>query len=316
MQEPFIDFSTSRNRALDLAEEKFPTAAFMLMPDAEWYTQNVPGLIDFCKKHLNEDFAKTYSIRIYNPGIDFVTTRLIRCRTNSRFFGSVHEVLMPSGINVPRNVAFEYKPSKQGALQSEQRWKRDVTFMLKDLEKNPNDPRTNFYLAQTYECLGDTSNAYKYYLKRSTLAGWDEENYETFYRLGRLIKGLAKSDPVNFNWGMALNNYLIAFRMRPWRAEPLLEIAEHYMHDNPAFAFVFSKFAYTLPYPTKELLFVDKFAYDYKKYDVNSRCAWTVGDYKLGEAATEKALELNPSDTFLLSLLNFYKGKNQIADGK
>src|SRR5436190_22697761 len=36
-QEKFIDFATSRNRALELAHQKFPHAAFMIMFDAEWY---------------------------------------------------------------------------------------------------------------------------------------------------------------------------------------------------------------------------------------------------------------------------------------
>src|SRR5579863_731223 len=36
-EEPFIDFATSRNHALERAEKKFPNAGFMLMLDAEWY---------------------------------------------------------------------------------------------------------------------------------------------------------------------------------------------------------------------------------------------------------------------------------------
>jgi len=37
IQEPFVDFATSRNRGLDLVELHYPNAGFMLMPDAEWY---------------------------------------------------------------------------------------------------------------------------------------------------------------------------------------------------------------------------------------------------------------------------------------
>ena len=49
MEEPFVDFATSRNRALDLAEQIFVNNSFLLMLDAEWYTHNVSELIDFCK---------------------------------------------------------------------------------------------------------------------------------------------------------------------------------------------------------------------------------------------------------------------------
>jgi hypothetical protein len=38
LEEPFIDFATSRNHSLDAAEELFPNIEFFLMLDAEWYT--------------------------------------------------------------------------------------------------------------------------------------------------------------------------------------------------------------------------------------------------------------------------------------
>src|SRR5438128_8908547 len=51
VEEPFVDFATSRNRALQLAEEIFVNNTFLVMLDAEWYTHNVEELVDFCKKH-------------------------------------------------------------------------------------------------------------------------------------------------------------------------------------------------------------------------------------------------------------------------
>src|SRR5262245_29513686 len=45
VEEPFIDFSTSRNHALEATEQLFPEATFMLMPDAEWYMHNTAELL-------------------------------------------------------------------------------------------------------------------------------------------------------------------------------------------------------------------------------------------------------------------------------
>ena len=78
MQEPFVDFSTSRNRALRYAEAKFPHAYFMIMPDAEWYLHDVPALLDFCEKHKDDTNFSAYLMRILSPGLDFYTPRLIR----------------------------------------------------------------------------------------------------------------------------------------------------------------------------------------------------------------------------------------------
>src|ERR1700733_13139824 len=53
IEEPFIDFAASRNRALDLAEQIFTHTTFFVMLDAEWYMHNVEGLITFCVENRN-----------------------------------------------------------------------------------------------------------------------------------------------------------------------------------------------------------------------------------------------------------------------
>ncbi|HSC24856.1 MAG TPA: hypothetical protein VLB80_01395, partial [Candidatus Babeliales bacterium] len=53
IEEPFVDFSTSRNRALELAEHIFVNNTFLLMLDAEWYIHNVDELLQFCLRNKN-----------------------------------------------------------------------------------------------------------------------------------------------------------------------------------------------------------------------------------------------------------------------
>src|SRR5262245_30205228 len=86
VQEPFIDFATSRNRALDLAQEKFPHAAFMVMIDAEWYLNDACALVDFCRVCLwRGDVYNSYLMHIVNEALDNYTCRLIRCHRVVRF---------------------------------------------------------------------------------------------------------------------------------------------------------------------------------------------------------------------------------------
>lgn len=289
-QEPFIDFATSRNRALELAQEQFSDAVFILMPDAEWYMHNVEGLLDFCEVH-RYDLCPSYLVRIVFPGNDFSTPRLIRGGLNIRFVGVVHEVLNHvTRIKVPRDIYFELGSSKGGMEKSAARWKRDFTLLLNEYEKNPADPRTVFYVAQTYECLGDLENAYKYYEERSKMAGWDEENYETFYRLGRVTALLAPYNS-NFSWLQALEYYHTAYALRPHRAEPLVRIAEHYWPQNIPICFTYIRRAIELPYPERENLFVEKYTYDYARYEIMSKSAWYLGEYALGEMGTRAALK-------------------------
>ena len=55
--------------------------------------------------------------------------------------------------------------------------------MLAKVERNPEDARSVFFLAQTYFRLGDFVNARKWYARRVEMGGCDEEVYCAMYRL-------------------------------------------------------------------------------------------------------------------------------------
>jgi glycosyltransferase involved in cell wall biosynthesis len=294
-EEPFIDFATSRNHALEVAEREFPDSGFFLFLDAEWYTHNVKGLLEFCAQELDKNIP-CYLMRIMNNDIDFSVPRLIRVKSHSRFTGSVHEIIATSSVaKIPNAIYFELGVSRYGFEKSQRRWKRDVALLQKEHDKNPNDPRTTFYLAQTYECLGDLENAFHYYKIRSGQEGWHEENYETFYRLGHIADRLSAVDS-RYTWNMAFDYYATAHNILPHRAEPLVKIASHYWQDgaapiNTALCYLFAKRACELGYPERDLLFIDPTTYKYKRYELLSKSAWHIGDFDNGELATRNALQ-------------------------
>ena len=148
IQEPFIDFATSRNRALDLAQEKFSHAAFMLMIDAEWYINDARALIDFCHACLRHgDIYPSYLIHIGNEAFDNYVCRLIRCNHGVRFAGVVHEtIIQQTHIKVPATIFFNYLPAAVGIEASHRRFIRDRELLYKEYQKNPYDTRTLFYL--------------------------------------------------------------------------------------------------------------------------------------------------------------------------
>lgn len=307
-QEPFVDFATSRNKALDLAKEKFPHSVFMIMPDAEWYLKNADELVNFCKQNIH-DFNNLYLIRLNNNTDDFYHGRLLRTKANLRFAGVVHEVIAsPLMGKLPVKVCFEYRPKSSGMEASALRWKRDSELLLRAFEKNPKDSRSAFYLAQTYECLHDIHNAYKYYELRSQLTGWDEEDYETFYRLGGVTNTLSNIDK-KFTKKMAYDYYMKAYNMRPHRAEPLIKIAEMYWPSNYSLCFRFARLALELPYPKDEVLFVNKEIYEFTRYEILSKVAWYMNEFELGEHATRKAIEARPNMIYLYNNLKLYMDK-------
>lgn len=303
-QEPFIDFATSRNRALELAHQQFPNAAFMVMPDAEWYIEHADKLLEFCKNNLHTKHP-SYGIKIRDANLEFYVERLIRCGTNSHFAGAVHECITNgSAINVSEPVCFDRRVSDEGYKKTANRFKRDLDLLLKDYTQNPNNPRTVFYLAQTYECLGDQEMAYKMYAHRITLPGWDEENYVALYRLAKLTQDI---HPDNTQWPLAESRYLQAWDMRPHRAEPLIEIARYYLHKKYHRCFLYALQACEIAYPENERLFVNKKLYDYDRWDILGQAAWYYGKYQHGENAVTLLLNKYPDHAHLQRNLSLYK---------
>lgn len=315
-QEPFIDFAASRNRALDLTEEKFPNAAFMVMLDAEWHLQNTAKLIEFCKVQAkNPNKHHSYMIQIKSSNMDFYVQRLFTCRTNLRYKGVVHESPeYGTRAKVPDEIFFQLNNTRFGLEKTVNRMRtRDLPMLLKSYKENPHDSRTVFYLAQTYECVGDWPNAYKFYKLRTQLKGWEEEDFMAQYKLAIATENLKDTDPIQ-SWPMALNCYLKSFKMRPTRAEPLVRIAQHYLdQDNFHLCYLFAQQAAKIPYPKDDVLFIEKEIYEYQRYDILGRCAWYVGKYNKGERATRKALQAYPNAQHLINNLNIYMAHKAAA---
>ena len=299
VQDPFINFAVSRNRALEYAEAMFPSATFILMPDAEWYAHNLSALLTFCEQY-KDDEDSAYYINMRYPTQEFLATRLIRCRTGMRFGGAVHETIMyVSDVSVP-DMYFEIGWSDGGREKSYKRWQRDIGLLYEEYLSNPESARTVFYLAQTYDCLGDYENAKEWYKKRISFSGWDEENYMARYRLAQVYERCGE-------WDNAFISYLSAFSLRPTRAEPLVCIAQHYWDVRDySLCYLFARRAAEIPYPENDILFIEKEFYVYTRYHILGCVAWYVGEYEVGESAVRKALKAHPHEQQLLVNLGWY----------
>ena len=311
VQEEFIDFSVSRNRALALAEQMFPESSFLIMPDAEWILQNVSKLLFFCEQEIDSD-TPLYLIKIHMENLAFYSARLFRATANIRFIGAVHEVPSVMAISkIPESVYFDFKSSHQGRENSKTRWTSDLALLLNEYQTDilaPN-PRTVFYLAQTYECLELLNEACFFYSLRATLKGWDEETYMAILRLGFIAENRSKLSPDLFSWETALQYYHHAFSLRPQRIEPLVRIADHYWPDNIPLCYLYANYACQTPYPSEDILFVDTFMYDYVCFEILSRCAWYLQKYTEGLDATKRALSIRPNTPHLLNNLCLYENK-------
>jgi len=101
------------------------------------------------------------------------------------------------------------------------KFEREIALLLQDWADMPEDPRTAFYLARSFDDTRRLVEARDWYRKRLSLGGWDEEVFYARWRLGVCLLGLGAPDE-------ACGVLWTAWADRPWRAEPLVSLAEHY----------------------------------------------------------------------------------------
>eukprot|EP00939_MAST-03C_sp_MAST-3C-sp1_P003695 g3695.t1 len=313
----FVDFSTTRNEALRLAGHR---CIFNLMLSGDETITNGKAMRDFLEKHRQWSWVQrsgkvqheAYNMRILFGSMVYDSTRVSRTDAHWFYVGATHEYM----TNQKRRVATVRVESDRGDVvpavlhdlsnndrsHKMKRWRLDLELLKKEWKLHPNKTRTAFYTAQSYECLGELDDAFKWYEIRHSLGGWKEEAYEALYRMGRVA--LRQKRP----WPEVQQLWLNAYEYLPQRAEPLYKIASHYYTHGRRYhlAYLFASRAAKIPYPSKLRLFISKNVYDYKMYDLLGIVAYYTGDHEDGKWAVLKALETKPNDKRLLRNLQYY----------
>ncbi len=267
--EDFVDFSTTRNRSLDLAQ---PTAEYSLLLSGDEYLSGGSVLREFLK---TAPPVGAYNVRLRYGNLAWDSPRVIRNAESWRYVGVVHEVLMGpdksgSPYRVPTTVITHRDADPH--RKNDRRY-TDLMLLHKQHEKTPNDPRTAFYLAQTLGELGFLGEGIAMYEKRIALGGWQEEIYESMYRCGVLSQRAGKP------WCESQQRYLDAWLHSPHRAEPLHAIAMHYYAaGNHPLSFLFAHAGSKIPYPEKSILFVQPSIYKYQLHDLVAISGFYLGE--------------------------------------
>ena len=312
----FVDFATTRNRALELAGHR---CVFNLMLSGDETIQDGAAMRDFLDRHRDwswvERGTKTneqheaYNMRIIFGSMVYDSTRIARTDAHWFYVGVTHEYMTNARRRVAKiRVESSTVPAIYHDLKNNERahkmkrWSLDLDLLLGEWELHPNKTRTAFYVAQTYECLGKLENAFEWYETRRALGGWKEEAYEAMYRKGRVALKLKRP------WPEVQQLWLDAHAYLPQRIEPLYKIASHYYTHgrNYQLAYLFASRAARIPYPTQLRLFISKYVYDYKVHDLLGIVAFYAGEYEEGRRSVLKALETKPGDKRLLRNLGYY----------
>tara|TARA_R110001592_G_scaffold18816_19_gene77923 strand:+ start:3365 stop:4303 length:939 start_codon:yes stop_codon:yes gene_type:complete len=171
----FENFEKTRNQAMNMA---LNMSDYLLLLDADMILNHK---ID--KEKLNKDY---YAIFQDNGQIRYHNTRIVRNDGSFYYKGVTHEVIL-SKIPVTGDFLQDETANildVEDGGSKENKLLRDKQLLLENLHDEQAQSRYYFYLANTLTALNETEEAIKYYEKRITKGGWEQELWCCCYKLG------------------------------------------------------------------------------------------------------------------------------------
>lgn len=261
---PFKDFEDARNFALSKLKD-YADYGLLIDCDEELILKD-----NFNKDQLKEALVKADLgvIPVTYGSHRFGRTSFATSKKDLKWVGKVHEVLIgnnfiPSSINLDSIEVLVRPDGNSWSEGTREKYLKHAEILKKHVEET-NEPRSVFYLAQSYKDAGENELAIKWYKKRvDQLNGFYEERYYAQFMVGLLYQTLNKPYIETFT------EYMKCSLLDDLRAEHLLNaviILYNNGHLEAAQSLceqVFKKHHNKSPYPNR-VLFLDYMTYDHK----------------------------------------------------
>lgn len=196
--------------------------------------------------------AVGYKIIQLNGNLEYYNLRIARMDFDWKCLGVTHEYWDGPAESLGKDVCYIDDRNDGGCKHD--KFERDIRLLEAGLEKDPQNVRYMFYLAQTFKCIGRFKEAIKMYKKRIAAGGWDEEIWNSHYSVGDCYKGL--NDIPKFECWM-----LKAHMFRPHRSEPIFKLTEHFRIQGAQYkAYEYCLMGLRIPFPN-DILFIETWPY-------------------------------------------------------
>lgn len=288
----WVDFSANRNAVLDHARVFYPDA-YALTLDADEILEDDLGARFMAMPKMGAG-RDGFTLDVEYAGTHYRRLSLIRLSRPWRWVGPVHEYLELEGATTAHLTAPTVRVFHEGARsQDPETYRKDAALLEQALVAEPDHPRWQFYLAQSYRDAGLTEAAFEAYAARAeNLGGWWEERWFSVFRLGQLAETLGL-DPIA--------HYLNAYDLNWYRAEPLVALAKYErLRERFHVAALYAEAACEIVDPESGL-FIDQFCYDVARWDELALAGWYSGEPNLD--AAQRAADASPNDPRLLENL-------------
>jgi glycosyltransferase involved in cell wall biosynthesis len=250
-------FGASRSEALKLCDGKMD---YIIMIDADDLMGFPPDCKLFLQQVLQQHQPNSAIIQIKRGNIQYERVQIFKARDNWRYVGVLHEY--PTNdrkdnktIKLPPEVYMIGRTMGNRSLQEGNKYLKDAETILKELEKEPDNDRYVFYLAQSYRDGGNIPEAIKWYKKRVEMGKWKEEQCVAAMNVAKLLQ--------DKDWAWK------AHELNPLRNESLVWYASYCRSKNLFTHEVLSMIMYatTIAKPTENVLFVESDIYDWRMWD-------------------------------------------------
>lgn len=247
---PFTNFRDTRNLCLDLAEKQslVPCKYLMMLDD----TYVVCGdLRKFLMEVRGDQIADSYSMYVTTDDTKYASNRILRTETRLRYKHKIHEVLNDeNNVNVimfEENANILDRRFPYMETRTMERKRQDLEWLLEEIRDHPTEPRHYYYLAQTYNLLGEHQKAFEAFQKRVEFknSGFIQERVDAAFESARIANFQLKK-----TWDECLKLYETAWRIDESRPESLYFIGIHYfLEEQYSKAYPYFKKAYELGFP-------------------------------------------------------------------
>lgn len=281
-EEPWQNFGYNRNVALtaavDAKKEGRHFCNWLLFIDAD----EELGTED--KKWFTKLQKKTsYNIQKHHGNMKYFIPHILNIEEDVwEWRGPAHNYIHHvSGPKMFQNITDPWiiyhageGAKSHGHARPEDKYLRDAALFEAELEKNPDDSRSRFYLAQSYRDGGELQKAYDNYSIRANMENtWAEERYVSMIECGKIMEKL------KFPADNVIATYIIAYDFRPTRPEAPYLLSE-YLRSQKKYhsAYVYAKAVVDMPV-SGDLLFVRHDIHDWKGRDSLAVASYWSGHY-------------------------------------
>lgn len=281
-ERPWIDFSTNRNEAMEIAKQR-SEADYLLFIDAD-------EKLLFSERFVMPEWtADAYlgTVRL-TGGSEFSRVFLVKRTLNCYWRGVVHEELIcrrKKSIEILRDPII-LSLGDGNRSEDRSRYFKDAKNLEASLAKDPDQPRTLFMLAQCYLGARSFERALQLYQQRASMAsGWEGEIYLSLYAIAQ-IERICKKEA-----SLWIASYWKAHRYYPHRAEPLFWINTQNLEKRAyAAGYDLAKRALRISFPD-DTLPVERWIYDHGLLMQLSDFCYFLGKRQEAKEALDRLLE-------------------------